>query len=112
MALAKKELFDRKLQRCSVYCKAISHPARLAILKYLAKTKSCITGDISSAIPLGRTTVNQHLAELKSAGLIEGNISGVRTYYCLNREALYELKSLLDEFLSQVCCEEISKENS
>jgi len=49
-----------------------------AILKYLAETKTCITGDISEELPLGRTTVNQHLAELKSAGLISGNIDGTK----------------------------------
>ncbi|MCX7985699.1 MAG: metalloregulator ArsR/SmtB family transcription factor [Bacteroidales bacterium] len=112
MVQAKKQLFDSKLQRCSDYCKALSHPARLAILKHLSEVQTCITGDISSEIPLGRTTINQHLAELKSAGLIQGNIAGVRTYYCLKTEALFELKNLIDEFLGQICCNEKPKEMS
>ncbi|RPJ71312.1 MAG: ArsR family transcriptional regulator, partial [Alphaproteobacteria bacterium] len=70
MAFAKTDLFETELQECAELFKSLAHPARLAILKYLAETKTCITGDISDELPLGRTTVNQHLAELKSVGLI------------------------------------------
>lgn len=104
MAFAKNELFDAELQNCAELYKALAHPARLAILKYLAETKTCITGDISEVLPLGRTTVNQHLAELKSVGLIHGNIDGVKTYYCLNPEKINELKRITDKFLGIVCC--------
>ena len=74
----KTELFDKQLQDCAEYFKALAHPARLQILKYLAVTKTCITGDISDELPLSRTTVNQHLAELKKADLIQGHVSGVK----------------------------------
>ena len=71
------------------------HPARLRILKFLAETNTCITGDISDELPLGRTTVNQHLAELKDADLITGHIEGVKTRYCLNSEKLLTLRTEL-----------------
>lgn len=109
MAYAKNELFETELQQCAELFKALAHPARLAILKYLTEAKTCITGDISDELPLSRTTVNQHLAELKSSGLIHGNISGVKTYYCLNPEKICELKKLTDKFLGIInnpdgCC--------
>lgn len=104
MAQAKSELFNTELQQCAELFKALAHPARLAILKYLSEAKTCITGDISEEIPLGRTTVNQHLAELKSVGLIQGNIEGVKTYYCLNPQKINELKKISEKFLGNICC--------
>ena len=94
MAVSKTELFDAKLVEQAKFFKALSHPARLAILKYLAETKTCISGDISDILPLGRTTVAQHLKELKSAGLIKGQVSGAKTNYCLNPE---NINILIDE---------------
>jgi len=91
MAYAKTELFDKKLNSTAVLFKAMAHPARLAILQYLAETKICITGDISGELPLSRTTVNQHLKELKNAGLIQGTVDGVKVNYCLNRKKVKEL---------------------
>lgn len=79
----KSEQFDDNLQELALLAKAISHPARLAILKYLAETRSCISGDISDFLPLSRTTVSQHLKELKSIGLIHGEIDGLKVNYCL-----------------------------
>jgi DNA-binding transcriptional ArsR family regulator len=102
MTTAKTELFDIELQRAAIFFKALSHPARLAILNYLAETKSCITGDISDELPLGRTTVNQHLKELKEIGLVVGHIEGTKTKYCLNSEKVNELKSALQEFIDSL----------
>jgi len=97
MVQSKTELFDKDLQECAVYFKVLAHPARLQILQYLAETKTCITGDISDVLPLGRTTVNQHLKELKDAGLIKGETEGVKVNYCLN---ITNLKKAEDHFLS------------
>jgi ArsR family transcriptional regulator len=74
----------------------------LAILKYLAETKTCITGDLADELPLGRTTVNQHLKELKDAGLITGTTEGVKTCYCLNLEKIKELKAISETFLNEI----------
>ena len=82
--------------------KALAHPARLRILQFLAETQSCITGNISDELPLGRTTVNQHLKELKNAGLIQGHIEGVKTKYCLNPDKIKELKLAVQSFLGSI----------
>ena len=104
MTAPKYELFDRELQKNAAYFKALSHPARLAILNYLAETKVCMTGDISRELPLSRTTVNQHLTELKEADLIKGEISGVRVNYCLNTKKLTELNERFKKFISNLDC--------
>ena len=102
MAYTKSELFSPELQNCSTLFKALGHPARLAILKYLAETKTCITGDLAEVIPLGRTTVNQHLKELKDAGLIKGTTEGVKTCYCLNMGNILKLKRMTEKFINDI----------
>jgi len=102
MAYSKGELFSSELQGCSALFKALAHPARLVILKYLAETKTCITGDLSDELPLGRTTVNQHLKELKDAGLIEGTTEGVKTCYCLNLRKICELRMMTEKFINEL----------
>jgi ArsR family transcriptional regulator len=102
MAYNKSELFSAELQNCSMLFKALAHPARLAILKYLAETKTCITGDLADELPLGRTTVNQHLTELKEAGLIQGTTEGAKTCYCLNLKNVCELKRMAEKFLGDI----------
>lgn len=102
MPQAKTELFETDLQTTSMFLKALSHPARLMILKFLADCKSCYTGDISSELPLSRTTVNQHLAELRKAGLIMGHISGNKTNYCINAEKIADMKSVISGFLEEL----------
>jgi ArsR family transcriptional regulator, arsenate/arsenite/antimonite-responsive transcriptional repressor len=102
MVQSKTELFDKELAEMAVIFKALAHPARLRILQFLAETQTCITGDISDELPLGRTTVNQHLKELKDTGLIQGHIDGVKTKYCLEPEKLSEVKTLLIGFLEEI----------
>ena len=102
MAYSKKELFNCELQECARMFKALAHPARLAILKYLAATRACITGDLADELPLGRTTVNQHLKELKAAGLIQGTTEGAKTCYCLNLKKIMKLKAISETFLNEI----------
>jgi ArsR family transcriptional regulator, arsenate/arsenite/antimonite-responsive transcriptional repressor len=102
MAYAKTDLFDPRLNATAVLFKALAHPARLAILKYLAETRVCITGDISDELPLSRTTVNQHLKELKNAGLIQGTVDGVRVNYCLNPDRIKELGEVANCFFKEI----------
>jgi ArsR family transcriptional regulator, arsenate/arsenite/antimonite-responsive transcriptional repressor len=98
----KSEKFDESLQKIARIAKAMSHPARLAILKYLAESKTCISGDISDYIPLGRTTVSQHLKELKDAGLIKGEIEGLKINYCLNRGNIQMYVKMYEEFFQEI----------
>ena len=102
MVKSKTELFGPEIQHCAGFFKALAHPARIAVLKYLAETKTCITGDISEELPLSRSTVNQHLAELKKAGLIQGHIEGNNTKYCLKPDGLNHFKSLSSDLFAQL----------
>jgi DNA-binding transcriptional ArsR family regulator len=98
----KAEKFDKSLQEIATFSKVISHPARLAILRYLAESKECVSGDISAYIPLSRTTVSQHLKELRTLGLIQGDIDGTRINYCLNKEEIEKNYKKFKKFFSKV----------
>ena len=98
----KSEEFDNSLQELARFAKAISHPARLAILKYLAETKTCISGDISDNLPLSRTTVSQHLKELRDLGLIHGTIDGLKINYCLCGGAIETYLSMFESFFEPI----------
>jgi DNA-binding transcriptional ArsR family regulator len=100
--MVKTEVFDSELQELANFAKVISHPARLAILKYLAETKTCISGDISDVIPLSRTTVSQHLKELRDMGLIHGEIDGLKINYCLCCSSIGDKLLLFEKFFSQI----------
>lgn len=102
MAHAKKELFQPDQNAAAILFKALGHPARLAILKYLAETKVCMTGDISDELPLSRTTVSQHLKELRNAGLIQGTVDGVRVNYCLNPARIKDLVKTANCLFSEI----------
>jgi predicted transcriptional regulator len=105
MTYSKTEHFTEDLQRLASIAKVLSHPARLSILQYLAETKCCISGDITDEIPLSRTTVSQHLQELKKAGIIQGTVSGVKINYCLCSSNIQELKRLFDHFFETITVE-------
>lgn len=102
MTYHKNTLFDTDLQDIANLAKTLSHPARLAILRYLANSDTCISGDISSEIPLSRTTVSQHLQELKRAGLIHGEIEGTKVCYCICKEKVELSFQLLDKFFTEI----------
>jgi len=101
MNMNKSDKFDDNLQELALLAKAISHPARLAILQFLAETKTCISGDISDFLPLSRTTVSQHLKELKELGLIHGEIDGLKVNYCLCKSSLDNFKTMFDVFFEK-----------
>jgi DNA-binding transcriptional ArsR family regulator len=84
MAIHKKDEFTQKEQAMAALAKALSHPARIAILKVLAQKNECICGEIVHLLPLAQSTVSQHLKELKKAGLISGETDGPRSCYCIN----------------------------
>lgn len=104
MPTAKSDLFEKELQDGAVLFKALGHPARLAILQFLAETNTCYTGDISKELPLARTTINQHLDELRKAGLIQGHYKGSKINYCLNPEVIIELRKMMELLLNSLNC--------
>ncbi|MCX6163599.1 MAG: metalloregulator ArsR/SmtB family transcription factor [Ignavibacteriae bacterium] len=97
----KFEEFTLTLQEIALFAKVFSHPARIAIIELLAKEKEIKTGDISDSLPISRTTVTQHLKELKELGIIKGTIDGLKIHYCLDIERLKEIKTVLDDFFDQ-----------
>lgn len=95
--MAKKyALREEQLAR---FAKAMGHPARIAILKFLASQETCFFGDIHEVLPIAKATVSQHLSELKDAGLIQGEIQPPKVKYCINRENWTLAKRLMDEFM-------------
>lgn len=96
------DIKDPSNVRVAAIAKAIGHPARITILKLLAQRNSCFCGDITDVLPLAQSTVSQHLKALKTAGLIKGEVEGVRTCYCLNPEGIMELNSLLSEISTEL----------
>ena len=87
-------------------CKALSHPARLAILQTLARRGTCICGDLVDVMPQSQATVSQHLKVLKEAGLVKGTIDGPRSCYCVDADALDALRTSLENLFGSLenCC--------
>lgn len=98
MAISKAALFEEKDIRIAELAKALGHPARIAILNVLAKRCTCLCGDITDELPLAQSTISQHLKVLKEAGIIQGEIDGVKICYCLNPEVVSQLHELLTSF--------------
>ena len=109
MAYNKKDEFSKEDQNLAIIGKAMSHPARLAILRKLAKSDSCMCGEIVEDLPLAQSTVSQHLKELKDAGLVKGTIDGPRSCYCIDHEKWEELETSLDAFLFEMKALKIDK---
>ncbi len=106
MGTSKKEAFTLEQNRLADLAKALGHPARIAILEFLAKENRCICGGIVEELPLSQATVSQHLAELKRVGLIKGDIEGPAISYCIDRKVWEEARKLLSRFLNDAksCC--------
>jgi len=99
MGLAKIDEFTLLENRIAKYAKALGHPARVAILRLLLKRQACVCGDIVEELPLSQSTVSQHLKELKNAGLIKGEIEGVRTCYCIDEAEWDKAKKCVVELM-------------
>lgn len=102
MTTTKTKLFNTSQKRTAELMKALGHPARVAIITLLAERETCICGDITNELPLAQSTVSQHLKALKSAGIIRGEIDGVRTCYCLNEEGVRELNDLVETLIENL----------
>ena len=98
MTYSKAAAFTTNQQQLAQMAKALAHPARVAIIQLLASKTTCISGDIAAELPLARTTVTQHLQELKTLGLIKGEIEGVTVCYCLNVDLLREVQQQFASF--------------
>jgi DNA-binding transcriptional ArsR family regulator len=102
MPVIKTEGFRRNDVELAALAKALSHPARIAILRDLARRNECICGEIVNLIPLAQATVSQHLKELRRVGLITGQIEGPRSCYCLNPRGIKVLSATISSFLEEL----------
>lgn len=100
--ISKSIEFSRDEQQIAAMAKALSHPARIAILKLLAEKQDCMCGDIVEELPLAQSTVSQHLKQLKDAGLIKGEIDGPKVCYCIDYASLTAFKEDLDAMFSEI----------
>ncbi len=102
MGKSKSEHFSQETNALSAIGKCISHPARIAIIEFLLKSESCVCGDIVANLPLSQSTVSQHLKELKSIGLIKGEISGPNVCYCIDIAQWNLFNQKIGAFFNQV----------
>ncbi len=104
MAVSKKQEFTQEDIWLADVAKALSHPARIRILKILTRMDSCVVGSIVDQLPLAQATVSQHLKELKRVGLIQGEIDGPKICYCVNNKNLIKAKSAIDKLFTKIGC--------
>ena len=104
MATGKTGQFTDKDVTVARFAKALSHPARVAILRLLKDRSECYCGDIVQELPMAQATVSQHLKELKEAGLIQGEINPPKVKYCINREGMRQAKLYFAEILKTAEC--------
>ena len=91
--------FTDEQQKLARFAKALGHPVRIYILQLLAKQSCCYSGDLSEELPIAKSTLSQHLKELKSAGLIQGETEPPKVRYCLDPDNWNELKALMRNLL-------------
>ena len=104
MAISKKSEFTPEDIWLADVAKALSHPARIRILKILNDMDSCMVGNLVDKLPLAQATVSQHLKELKRVGLIDGEIDGPKICYCVNNKNLVKAKTALNKMFSKIGC--------
>lgn len=92
------ETITDKHRKAARYSKAMGHPVRIFVLELLSKQACCYSGDLSEVLPIAKSTLSQHLKELKEAGLIQGEIESPKIKYCLNMENWEEAKEIMKEF--------------
>jgi len=104
--MSKKELTAEQ-EQLARFAKALGHPIRIAILEMLATQSCCYHGDMSEILPIAKSTLSQHLNELKDAGLIQGTITLPTVKYCINQENWKKAKSLFSSFFVITSKEEV-----
>lgn len=95
-----KSVITDKQNRAARYAKAMGHPVRMYVLELLSSKACCYSGDLTDELPIAKSTLSQHLKELKDAGLIQGETEAPRIKYCLNKEHWEEAQSLFKEILN------------
>lgn len=94
-----KDALTEKQKKIARYAKAMGHPIRMYVLELLSKQSCCYSGDLTEELPIVKSTLSQHLKELKEAGLIQGEIEAPKIKYCINKDNWEEAQKLFKEFL-------------
>ena len=102
MAQSKRDEFAVKDQKVAELAKALAHPARVAILRELARRGTCVCGQIVEVLPLAQSTVSQHLKELKEAGIIKGDVEGAKSCYCIDWKKLKDVWVIFHGIFSEM----------
>jgi DNA-binding transcriptional ArsR family regulator len=92
-----KEIITEEQRKMARYAKALGHPVRVYVMQLLSKQSCCYSGDLSDDLPIAKSTLSQHLKELKDAGLIQGEIEAPKIKYCINKENWAEARQLFQE---------------
>lgn len=110
MGITKSEMFTDDQNQIAQLAKVLGHPARIAILQHIFKVEGCICGELVTEIGLAQPTISQHLRELKSIGLIKGNIEGTKVCYCIDGNVWKDVQNKMSDFFhlhtsnNQKCC--------
>jgi len=104
-----QKIITEEQTKIARYAKAMGHPIRMYVLELLSKQSCCYSGDLSEDLPIVKSTLSQHLKELKEAGLIQGEIEAPRVKYCINHENWKEAQALFRKFLNMDIKEPITK---
>ena len=107
MGISKSFHFNQEQNQLANYAKALAHPARIAIIQQIIKNKTCIVGSLTDVLPLSQSTISQHLKELKTIGIIKGEIEGPSVCYCIHEENWKKASSMLTGLFKQFdinCC--------
>jgi DNA-binding transcriptional ArsR family regulator len=107
MGISKSHHFNERQNKLAAFTKAFAHPARVAIIEQIIAHKACIMGSLAEKLPLSPSTISQHLKELKSAGIIKGDIEGPSVCYCIDEKNWQQARALINDFFTDIdrnCC--------
>jgi ArsR family transcriptional regulator, arsenate/arsenite/antimonite-responsive transcriptional repressor len=94
-----KEIISEDQKRLARYAKALGHPVRVYVMQLLSNQACCYSGDLSEELPIAKSTLSQHLKELKDAGLIQGEIEAPKIKYCINKENWADAQRLFQKII-------------
>lgn len=107
--ISKTDYFTKEQEQTARFAKALGHPVRIAILELLNSQTCCYHGDMAEELPIAKSTLSQHLNELKNAGLIQGDITPPTVKYCINKQNWIKAKKLFNTIFDEVALKEICK---
>ncbi len=94
------DIISIEQKKTARFAKAMGHPIRMYVLELLSKQSCCYSGDLTEELPIAKSTLSQHLKELKAAGLIQGETEAPKVKYCINKENWEEAQRLFKSFLN------------